>query len=182
MRRGTSNIDRLLQKIYRSSLLLLNIVFKAIAIALMWLAEYMLTEIIFWFVTLGVFARLLITVGISPSIAYSFSIIFSLSLCAIAAYISYASYTKKKPARNKRQGEAGLAYKIGQNLDDGKSQQWHEYQDWLHDIMLSRRQLLDEQCPRWKVKLITYRRLGVFCAVVGMSKVRQVAVRIGRSR
>ena len=179
MRRRTSSRKWL--RLRRSSLSLLKAIFSAIAVIVMLLVESLLAEMLFWFVTLGGIASLLIAVGIPQSIASPLAIAISLGLFIVAVYISYAFYPKRA-TKNKRKGEVRFAHAIAKFFANSRSSQWYEYQDWLHDILLARQQLLAEKCPQWQVKLITYRRLTVFCLVVGMNKVRRIVANMKRSR
>ena len=182
MRRRTySQTKRKLKKILRSSLCLLKATSKTIAMIFRSLAEYILLEAIFWVMTLGGIASLFIAFGMPQNIASILAIAISFGLFILALYILWKFEREKKQTRNKRESEIRLAVHISRTFANGTSTQWSEYQDWLHDILLARRQLLDAKCPQWKVKLITYHRLSVFCLVVGISKIKQV-VRIKRSR
>ncbi len=181
MRRITKKKNRLLRKILRSGSSLLKAISKTCQLIFRCLLEQIFWEILFWLLTLG-FAYLLAVWGIPHNIALYIAIATALGLLIFAVYISYKSYRKNKPARNRRKSELKLARWISRTLNARNSTQWHEYQDWLHDIMLSRRQLLDAKYPRWKVKLITYWRLSVFCVVVSVGKIKQVATSIRRSR
>ena len=67
-------------------------------------------------------------------------------------------------------------------LVDRQSPQWSEYQDWLHDIFLARRQMLERKCPTWQVAIITYWRLGVFLTVVSFSRIKSFATSMMRWR
>ena len=116
------------------------------------------------------------------NIASILAIAIALGLLIFAVCVLYKFNREKKPTKNKREGEIKLASRISRTFANQTSTEWNEYQDWLHDILLSRQQLLDAKCPLWKVKLITYRRLSMFCIVVTIAKVKQAALRIGRSR
>ena len=183
MRRRTSKKkNRLLIKLLRSSLFLLKTAFKTIAIVFIRLIEYILCEAILWFVTLGGLASLLVMFGIPQNMASLLAIAINLGLFIIAVYISCKYYEEKKLTRNKRKDETRAAYSIAKTFANSSPSEWQEYQDWLHDIMLSRQQLLDANCPRWQIKLITYKRLSAFCIVVGISRIKQATTEVWRSR
>ena len=110
------------------------------------------------------------------------AIAITLGLLLLAVYILYKLAPNNRSIRNKFRGEIRLARSISRTIAESKSTEWHEYQDWLHDILLARRQLLDAKHPQWKVSAITYWRLSVFCIVVGMSKLKQVTASIRKSR
>ena len=109
----------------------------------------------------------------------AFLLAIGMILCLIV--MAFSLFSEPNSSANLK-GEVKLAQRIGQILTNRTSTEWDEYQDWLHDVMLSRQQLLDAKCPQWKVKLITYKRLSVFCIVVAISKVKQVTTSIWRSR
>jgi len=123
------------------------------------------------------FGCLFVSKGMVSHWAWIVAICVTLSLTILLTYFCFGINSLRKP-----QGETKLARRISKILAGRRDTEWIEYQDWLHDILLARRQLLDAKCPRWKVKLITYRRLSVFCVVVGISKVRQASMSIRRSR
>ena len=78
----------------------------------------------------------------------------------------------------KIRGEENLANWIAQNLAQKAPREWDEYQDWLHDILLDRFQMLDQGYPVWKVRMITYWRLVGFCLIVSLTKLRRLAIRL----
>lgn len=178
MRRETSSSsNRLFRKMLRSSLLLAKAISKIISQALKFIVRQIFWETLFWVATLGL-VYLLVNWGISQHIALYLAIAIILMMLVFAAYIVHKSSPKKKETK----GEVKLAHWIAQTFAHKSSTEWTEYQDWLHDILLSRRQLLDAKYPRWKVKLITYWRLSNFCLVVGINKIKQAAVSIKKSR
>ena len=192
MRRRTSRKKRrFLRKLLLSSSSLLRMTLLKIFIIIRGFIKYALPEAIIWFVilggliTLGELAGLFIALGIPQNIASTLAIVISFSLLIAAIYLLYSletSYEKRRLTKNKRKGEVRLAHSIAKFFADSSSTEWSEYQDWLHDILLARCQLLDAKCPVWKVKLITYKRLSIFCIVVGISKVKQAVVSMRRSR
>ena len=183
MRRRTSKTKRrLLRKFFRSCSSLLKISLKTLSVAVIWLIKYVLVEVIFWFVIPVGLGSMLVAFGMPQNIALKLATAIVLGLLTLAACILYKLERERQPTRHQREGETKLASRISRTFASQTSTEWHEYQDWLHDILLARRQLLAEKCPRWKVKLITYQRLAVFCIVVAIAKVKQTALRIGRSR
>ncbi|NJL51379.1 MAG: hypothetical protein HC930_02680 [Hydrococcus sp. SU_1_0] len=182
--------NRLLRKMFRSCLFLLKAGFKTAKIVLKEFIDYLFfIEIILNGILLATASLLwyfLVASGISQNVASAISqnivfiaiiivpILFSLFIFARHTF----SKKKQKLTRGKTSGEIKLAQWMTQTIANQNSTEWEEYQDWLHDIMLSRQQLLDVKCPRWQVSLITYKRLGVFWVVVGISKVKQVATSI----
>lgn len=178
MRRILRSTSRLLRKILRSGLFLIKAISKTILIVVRCLIEQLLTEMLLMMGTLGV-GYLLATIGISQTIAWYVAITIALGLLAIATYIMFSRRTKTLP-KNNRRGEIRLAQWVSRSFANQTSIEWNEYQDWLHDIMLSRRQLLADKHPRWQVKLITYRRLTAFLVIVGMSKLKQVVADLKR--
>ena len=69
---------------------------------------------------------------------------------------------------------------IARTLSHQASQEWEEYQDWLHDILLDYRQLLNRNIPRWQVTLVTYWRLTRLCITVSAIKLKKLAMRATR--
>lgn len=175
MRPTHSMKNRLLSKVLRSSLSLLKAVLRESGRFLKFGIEYVLLEVFLAVFVIGL-SYLFTSWGIPISAAFLLAISIMLGLFILTIYISF-----KFDNVGKLKEERRLAYWIAQICSRKSSTEWNEYQDWLHDIMLSRRQLLDVKCPPWKVKLITYRRLSAFCIVVVISKLRQVAASIRRS-
>lgn len=164
----------------RSSLCLLKAIKQGMNL-IRFATEQLLLEVSLATLVIGL-SYLFTVWGISLNIALLFAIAIVLGLFLFTVYVFYKLDRNQKPTVNKYRGETNLARLISRTVAKRKSVQWHEYQDWLHDIMLSRRQLLDHKCPQWKASLITYWRLSIFCVVVGMNKIKQVAFSIGRSR
>jgi hypothetical protein len=159
--------QKLLKKILRSCLFALKVGLEA--------------EILNWtlFGTGGLLWYFFVTSGIPQNVALSLAIIIILILFIFA--LNTFNNKKQKLTRPKTKGEIKLAQWITQTIVNQNSTEWEEYQDWLHDILLSRQQLLDARYPRWQVSLITYKRLGEFWIIVGITKVKQVATSIWRS-
>lgn len=176
----THSKNRLLRKILQSSLSLLKAIFQGSANLIRFATQQLLFELSLATLVIGL-SYLFTTWEISLNIALILAIAITLGLFLFAVCIFYKLAGNKRPTANKYRGEIGLARLISQTVAE-RNTQWHEYQDWLHDIMLSRRQLLDNKHPRWKVSLITYWRLSIFCVVVAINKVKQVAFSISRSR
>ena len=123
------------------------------------------------------FSYLFMSWGLALPVASIMAIPSTLILLILTAYVFFELNSLTKP-----KGEVKVAQRISRILTDKRSTEWNEYQDWLHDIMQDRQQMLTMKRPQWQVKLITYRRLSVFCVVVGMSKVKHAALSIRRSR
>ena len=169
-------MKRFLKKIFRLSRDLFRVSIQMIAKFFRFAVGQLLLEVFLAVFILG-FSYLFSSWGLPLHFALVLAIAVTLSLAVLATYLFFELDSFSRP-----KGEIKLAQRIGQTLTNKTSTEWNEYQDWLHDILLARRQLLNARCPRWKVKLITYRRLGVFCIVVGVSKVKQVATEVWRSR
>jgi uncharacterized membrane protein len=176
--------NRLLRKLLRSCLFLLKAGFKTAKIVVKAFIDYLFFEIIFngiLFAMGGLLWYFFVKFGISQNIVFIAIIIVLILFVLFTFALHTFSNKKQKSTRGKTSGEIKLAQWITQAIVNQNSTEWEEYQDWIHDIMLSRQQLLNAKCPRWQVSLITYRRLGVFWVVVGISKVKQVATSIWRS-
>ena len=173
-------MKRFLNGILRSSRDLLIVSILAIARFFQFAVGQLLLET-FLAVSIIGFSYLFSSWGLSLHFALVLAIISTIALTLSLAVLKAYVYSKLYTSSDSKE-EIKLAKYISRTLTNKTSTEWNEYQDWLHDILLARRQLLDANCPQWKVKIITYRRLGVFCIVVGIGKVRQVATRIGRSQ
>ena len=173
--------NRLFKKIFRSGLYLLKAIARASGRFLKFGVSQLLLETLMGISILG-FGFLLTSWGIPQNLALYIAIGTVLALLILAAFIYYNLYKSRKSSKTKLKGEAKLAYWIAQTFSHKASQEWVEYQDWLHDILLARRQLIDNKCPRWKVSLITYWRLSVLYVVVGLIKIKQVTARIMKLR
>lgn len=71
------------------------------------------------------------------------------------------------------QGELRLADRLAHWLRTRAPHEWQDYQDWLHDILLARRQLLQAGRAPWQVSLLTTWRLTTFCVTVGIITLRR---------
>ncbi len=127
-----------------------------------------------------IIGALLVNFGLPQSLAISISI----ALVIATLIISYTTYRQHRIItrrwRKNRQhysmkGEVRFADVIAKILSQNSPREWEEYQDWLHDILLARRQLLASGIVRWKVTLITYWRLTALCITVGAIKLRRFA-------
>ena len=125
---------------------------------------------------------LLISFGVPQSLALSISI----ALIITTIVISYTTYRQHRNitsrSRKNRQhkplkGEVKFADAIAGILSQKSPREWEEYQDWLHDILLARRQSLASGSPQWKVTLITYWRLTALCVTVSTIKLRRLAIK-----
>ena len=180
--RRISGKNRLLRKVLKSGLSCIKAIFRAIANFIRFGIEQLLFELSLASLVIGL-SYLFSVQGISPNVSLLLAIaILIVGLLLVAMYVFYRSNRNKRSNGNRYRGETGLARLISRTIAERESTQWHEYQDWLHDILLSRRQLLDAKHPRWKVSLVTYWRLSTFCLVVGINKVKQVTVKSWRSR
>ncbi|MEM8720832.1 MAG: hypothetical protein AAGE84_16305 [Cyanobacteria bacterium P01_G01_bin.39] len=166
---------RWLKKLLRSGLTLLKAITVGIRKFCQFAVRQILTEITLAILVIG-FSYLLMAWGMPLNAAFILAIALTSAIVAVVGIIWL-----KFSTNSKLKGELRLSHLITKALTHETSREWDEYQDWLHDIMLSRHQLLDNQCPQWKVSLITYRRLSAFCIVVGISKVKHVAASIRRS-
>ena len=120
-------------------------------------------------VVLAWILAILITIALLIAIATVLSILGSM-------FNELSGFTSSKRSYSK----VRLASSIAKILTNSSSSEWHEYQDWLHDILLARRQLIDAKCPRWKVAVITHWRLSILCIVVGANKIGRLASRFLR--
>lgn len=175
MRPTSITKKRLLSKMLRSSLSLLKAVLRESGKFLSFGIEYVLLEVFLALFVIGL-SYLFTSWSIPLSVASVMAIGLTLILFILTVYISFKSNNISKP-----KGDLKLAHWIAQTFSSKSSPEWSEYQDWLHDILFSRGQLLDAKYPQWKVKLITYRRLSAFLIVVVISKLRQFASNIRRS-
>lgn len=163
------------RRLLRSSLSLL----KAIALILIKFYRFAVGQILLE-LTLAVlvigFSYLLTTWGMPLNVAFILAIALTLTIVTSAVIIWFKFFTSSK-----LKGELKLASLITHTLANKTSREWEEYQDWLHDIMLYRQQLLTAKRPRWQVSLITYWYLGQLVTILGISKIRKVAASIKRS-
>lgn len=167
----------------RSSLRIVKASLKILA-QLFWRGvTELLWEIVLFGVGLGL-AFIFHSLGASNSLAVGLSLVIVISIAILA--IRFFFFRKSKLARSrtlittstKVRGEEKLANWMAQTLAQKAPQEWEEYQDWLHDILLARLQLLDRGFPVWKVRIITYWRLTGFCLIVGLTKLRRLVIRL----
>ncbi|MGK7936983.1 MAG: hypothetical protein AB4206_14495 [Xenococcaceae cyanobacterium] len=168
----------------RSSLRIVKASLKILA-QLFWRGvTELLWEIVLFGVGLGL-AFIFHSLGASNSLAFGLSIV-TLILIGILVAIGFFCLFQSKLSRRrtltnvrtKVRGEEKLANWMAQTLAQKAPQEWEEYQDWLHDILLDRFQLLDRGFPVWKVRIITYWRLTGFCLIVGLTKLRRLVIRL----
>ena len=170
MRRSKKLRSRL-TRIFHTSWRVIKAVVKAVTQVLIY-GIYELTIEITWAIgSLGI-ALILAKLGISDVVAIALGFVITVIL-GIAVY---RMLTRQKSKRLHRRGEIKLANWIAKTLSNKASGEWSEYQDWLHDILLARRQLLARGCPSWKAALIAYWRLGGLWVVVSLIKLRRVAI------
>lgn len=182
MGRITKKLTNSFSSLARSSLRMVKAIIKIITELCLWGVKELLLEIALFGIGLGL-TVIFHSLGASDSLALGLSII-TVILIAIASG-GFFSHRKSKLARRrtgttaptKLKGEEKLASRIAQTLAQKAPQEWEEYQDWLHDILLARIQLLDRGFPVWKVKIITYGRLTGFCLTVSLIKLRRLAIR-----
>lgn len=158
-----------------SSSLFKTLLTKAIALLKFAVGQIML-EILLAVSVIG-FSYLFMSWGLALSVALIMAIGSTFVLLILTAYLFFGLNSLTKP-----KGEVKVAQRISQILTDKRSTEWNEYQDWLHDIMQDRQEMLAIKRPQWQVKLITYKRLSIFCIVVGISKVKQAVASMRRSR
>ena len=139
------------------------------------------------YVLIIITGALLVSFGVPQSLALSISI----ALIIATIVITYTTYRQHKTitrhSRKNRQynplkGEVKFADAIAGILSQKSPREWEEYQDWLHDILLARRQSLANGIPQWKVTLITYWRLTALCITVSVIKLRRLAMTIRKMR
>ena len=177
MRRKVLKKDRSrIKKLFDSSLSLLKACIAQIAKFSKLTVGYLFVEICFWLITLGI-GYLFISLGFSYNMANYAAL--ALMVGVLILIFIFDSWRKSKKAKK---GTVRLATWIAKNISDRESSEWSEYQDWLHDILLARQQLLAAKCPKWKVFLITYWRLSGFLVVVGLTKIKNAAVAVMKLR
>ena len=170
--------------LFYSSLSLL----KAIAIELRKFFRFavgtFLTEIFLWVVILG-FAYIFASWGMSSNLSLFLAIcsVFALIIVPLGLLIAVAFVSDflSKPKKSKK-SQVKLAVWLAETFADRESPEWEEYQDWLHDILLARRQLLQEQCPKGKVFVITYWRLSGFLVIISLTKMKNAAISVMKLR
>ncbi|MEO1006252.1 MAG: hypothetical protein AAFW67_10465 [Cyanobacteria bacterium J06638_38] len=164
-----------LRKLFLSGLILL----KTISFNLRKFCRFAVGQILFeiTLVMLVIGLSYLFTAwGMPLNAALILAIALTITILAVAGLMWFKFNT-----RDKLKGELKIARLITQAIAQKTSREWDEYQDWLHDIMLYRQQLLNANQPQWQVSLITYWQLGKFAIVVVICKIKQVAANIRRS-
>ncbi|MBE9129280.1 MULTISPECIES: hypothetical protein [unclassified Coleofasciculus] len=134
---------------------------QVFAKALVWLAVEFSGYLIFFGLGLA-----LVMLGVPTNIASWLSLVL---LILLGAFILGVSYPLLK-------GEVRFANWIARILSNKTPQVWEDYQDWLHDILLNYRQLLESGAPRWQVTIVTYWRLTRFCITVGTLKLKRLVI------
>ena len=177
---------RLLNKMWRSSLALFRAVLKILEEFIKHVAIHILLEICL-IVTPLVFVNLLTGWGIASTVAWAIAIVATIAFWILIAAVltiigSILNRSSESPKLARSRKEIPLARRIAQILSDKSSPEWIEYQDWLHDILLARRQLINNGSPRWKVTLITHWRLIAFCTVVTVNKTKRATSKILKIR
>ena len=170
---------KLLRKIRRSSMSFLKGVLKILREFTKLATTHLLMEICIAIPPL-VFVHLFTSWGMSQGVAWLMAIpatiILFISIFAFLAIVgSMINKLYELPKSDEQKSNVKFAYWIATILADLSAPEWNEYQDWLHDVLLARRQLLDSKSPKWKVTLITHWRLSTFCLVVIVDRIKQVA-------
>ncbi len=148
-------------------------VIRAIKKGILW----MIAEQLIFVMVLG-FAFIFHSLGASDNLALVLSIcllIFVLILILILVIKFFPHHKPKRVVSSQLRGEEKLANWISRNLEQKAPQEWEEYQDWLHDILFDRFQLLERGFPAWKVRIITYWRLVRLSITVSLIKLRRLA-------
>ena len=168
-------------KLIRQSLSLFIEIAKVGKKLLRFAVKQLLLEISLGITILGL-AYVFASWGISQNLALYVAIAVVLGLFIVAALVIDNGYKSKSSMKRKAEGELKLAVRIAHMLSKKASLEWTEYQDWLHDILLARDQLLVSKCPRWKVVMITYWRLSVLLIVVSLTKIKGIVVSVMKLR
>ena len=176
MRRIKKKLTNSFSGLVRSSLRIVKASIKIITELFRRGVKELLLEIILFGVGFGltIFFSYL---GVSNRLALGLSLVIVILICILAIRFFYSRKSKLARSRSKVRGEEKLADWIAQTLAQKAPQEWEEYQDWLHDILLARLQLLDRGFPVWKVRIITYGRLTGFCVTISLIKLRRLAIR-----
>jgi len=139
------------------------------------------------YIGIGAFAIALIFLGMPSNIALYLSLVLAV-FSLVASFLAYRQHRiiTSRTARSRSSipatSEVKLANWIAQTLSTKAPQEWEDYQDWLHDILLTRSQLLSNGYPVWKVTVITYWRLMGLCITVSLIKLRRLAIAARRLR
>ena len=139
------------------------------------------------YVAIGGGAIALFWLGLPSYVALGLSIGFVILSFTVSflAYRQHRRITRRSVTTDASpiiKGDVKLADWIAQILATKAPQEWEEYQDWLHDILLDRRQRLDEGDPHWRVTALTYWRLTGLCITVSLIKLRRLAIAARRMR
>ena len=151
-------------------------------------------KVLFYLICEGAVYTLILILGallVNFGVPQSFALGTSIALVIATFIISYTTYrqhriitrhSRKNRQHNSLKGEVKFADAIAGTLSHNSPQEWEEYQHWLHDILLARRQLLASGTPRWKVTLITYWRLTALCITVSAIKLRRLVRTVRKLR
>lgn len=169
-----------MSRLYDLSLSWLKAIAKIIVRFLKFALGQLLFEALFGSLILGC-AYILVSWGIYSEFTFYIAFAIALTVCILLIGIASSLTSSFKHKKSKR-AKVFLAAWLAKTCVDRTSPQWTEYQDWLHDIFLARRQLLDAKCPKWKVTIITYWRLSAFLAIVTLAKIKNIAVSVMRLR
>lgn len=156
---------------------------KLLHSSLSWLTKlftYISLEICFWLATLGI-GYLFLSWGISYNLANYAALALAIAILISALSFEAWQKSKKQPKKHSK-SKVKLANWIASYLADRTSPEWIEYQDWLHDILLARRQLLNAKCPKWKVFILTYWHLSGFLVIVSLAKIKKAVVAVVKWR
>lgn len=132
------------------------------------------------YIAIGAVAIALISLGVASHVALTVSLVLVV-LSLVGSFLAYRQHRiiTNRPAKSfysRVQGDVKFADWIARLLSTKAPQDWEEYQDWLHDILLARRQLLDRDVPHSKVTLVTYWRLVGLCITVTSIKLKRMAI------
>ena len=179
MERITKKLINSCSNLARSSLRIVKATIVSIGQLFLWGVKELILEAALFGLGFGL-AILFSSLGVSNSLALGLSVIILICILAVSFIASRQSKLSSKrtltTARTQVRGEEKLADWIAQTLAQKAPQEWEEYQDWLHDILLARLQLLDRGYPVWKVRMITYWRLTRFCITVSLIKLKRLAI------
>lgn len=137
------------------------------------------------YIAIGGVAIALFWLGFPSYVALGLSIGFVILIVSFLAYRQHRRITKRSVRSHASpmiKGDVKLADWIAQTLTTKAPQEWDEYQDWLHDILLDRRQRLDQGDSHWRVTALTYWRLTGLCITVSLIKLRRLAIAARRMR
>ena len=142
-------------------------------------------KILLYLICEGAIYALILIIGVllvKFGIPQAFALGLSIALVIATLVISYTTIrqhriitrrSRKNRPHNSVKGEVRFADAIAKMLSQNSPREWEEYQDWLHDILLARRQLIASGIAKWKVTLITYWRLTTLCVTVSVIKLRR---------